>query len=146
MRDPVMFDACSDDGLGKAGVKKHIRGMLANPSVTMLIPGKGVIVTFVRQNQIMYNLHIAITENCPLNFTERISSARAASAWMINNVGARKFVAQIPEYNRKARMFATKVGLSQTAILTDAFQKKGRFVDLFIFQSKHSDVMSLIKE
>ena len=140
------FDSCGDDGLGKKSIRKSIQAMLANPSVAVLIPKNGVIVSFVRQNSIMYELHTVMTKRCSLNVTERAQSARDAAQWMIQNRGARKFIANIPEYNRGARILAVKVGLSFLGRMEKSFQKKGKLYDLMVFQSNINDVLSLTGE
>ena len=143
LADGDTFNSCGDDGLGKKNIKKSIQKMLANPSVTVLIPKNGVVVSFVKQNAIMHELHVIMTKRCQFNFAERVQAARDAAQWMIRNRGARKFIAQIPEYNRGARILAVKVGLSFLGRLEKSFQKNGKLHDLMVFQSDINDVLIL---
>ena len=141
--DKELFNSCGDDGLGKKNIRKNVQRLLANPSVTVLIPQNGVIVSFVRQNTIMYELHIIITKRCQLSLRERVQAAREATIWMAKQ-GGRKFIAQIPEYNRGARLFATLSGLKPSGRLEKAFQKNGKLHDLVVFQSDINDVLTSI--
>ncbi len=146
MMDGDIFEDCSEDGIEKKGLMRHIAGMVSRDDIVVLslIPGK-MIQTFVRQNGVMWNIHLAISKKCTLSGKERLGLSHDACEWMVHHRGARKFVAQIPKTNRAAQRYAAACGLQRVGTLTSAIRKNGVMVDMVMYQSCEGDVKKLLQ-
>ncbi|MBV5329130.1 MAG: hypothetical protein JZU65_16135 [Chlorobium sp.] len=146
MLDDEIFANCSDDSMEKKKIPGYVRNLLTNEGIVVLeiIPGK-MIQTFVRQTGVMWNVHIAISKKCKLTGAERMQLSEDACNWMVHIRGARKFVANIPRYNKCALRFAAACGMKRTGVLTSAIRKNGALVDMVVYQSTDDAVQKLVR-
>jgi hypothetical protein len=89
------------------------------------------LFTFLPRSTVLWETHLVLYPDRKTRGTEIL---RQAFAWMAEHSTAKRFVAEIPRYNRLAVKLAGRV-MQFLGVNEQSFQKDGRLEDLMLFGS-----------
>lgn len=88
-----------------------------------------------RRGTVVYNVHFQVLP--VYRKTHAIPFAEKFIQWMWDNTGARKLVAEVPDFHQNVIGFAHKVGFVVEGINTRSFLKDGKLHDQFYLGLEH---------
>jgi len=126
MKDERVFDDICDDQIS---FREDIdmTDALNNDNVYILSPNHSCMIMFIKLNKVTYDCHICSLPE--FKGKELVDAGKEALKWMSEHTSCRKFVANIPEYNRKAVMFARMCGFEREGINKNSFMKNDILYD-----------------
>lgn len=145
MLDADVYGGCSEDGMEKKRMVSYVTTLVSRPDIVVLpvIPGT-MIHSFVQKTGVMWDIHTAIRRTCHATGKERVRLTREACIWMMRHKGARKFITHVPAGNRAGGIYAIACGLERAGVLTSAMLKDGKLIDIAVYQSKDTDIQTIL--
>lgn len=122
MSHPKVYPYISDDG--SANVEDF--QVIESDHIIYLL-WEGGVFSLVPFNCITYEVHTCIL---PEYQGKSLEYARAGTKWMFENTSCQKIITHVPEYNKRAYVFAKKSGMEFEGTSKKAFLKNGKLHDL----------------
>jgi RimJ/RimL family protein N-acetyltransferase len=126
MKDERVFDDIRDDQI-KFVDEIDMRQALNNEMVYVLSPNKYCMIMFIPLNLVTYDSHICSLPE--FKGKELVEFGKESIVWMFENTSCQKIVANIPEYNRKAIIYALLCGFEKEGINKKSFLKDEKLYD-----------------
>ena len=126
------------DLMGRKGVKEFVTDDLT-PEIKSLDISKSLIICcgdegfflFIPRNSITYEIHTAFVPECR---GKKVNAYFEETAnWLKKNTDCRKIIAEIPEYNYRAKAAAVKSGFVAHGVNTNSFLKNGKIINQYIY-------------
>jgi len=126
MKDERVFDDICDDQIS---FREDIdmAEALNNDNVYILSTNDYCMIMFIRLNAVTFDCHICSLPE--FKGKELVNAGKEALKWMSEHISCRKFVANIPSYNRKAVVFAKMCGFEREGINKNSFMKNDILYD-----------------
>jgi hypothetical protein len=122
---PDMCDDYADPAHTQLG-----RYLLQQETLYLLHPNAYTIFCFAPRTLTLFEVHTMIEPAG--RGAEAVFAAREALKWLFENTTCAKVITYVPFFNRKARIFARKVGLVDEGVCTKSFKKDGTLHDQWV--------------
>lgn len=122
---PDMCDDYADPAHTQLG-----RYLLMEENLYLLHPNDNTVFCFAPRTLVLFEVHTMIEPEGRGH--QAVKAARDALHWIFTNTTCEKVITYVPFFNRKARVFARKVGLVDEGVCTKSFKKDGELIDQWV--------------
>ena len=129
LRDADIYPYLTDDGSPDEAAFT-CKAILDNPACYTLMPNPGSVFLFMPHNFVLYEVHCAILPNW--RGIQAVEASKGTRDWMFANTPCQKIITVCPAYNTRAYALARRSGMVVVGVITKAFLKDRRLVDLIL--------------
>jgi hypothetical protein len=123
--NPVIWDACSDDGCGDPDL---FFLMMDKNTIWVRVEDYGVFMLHAH-NHTLFECHTMLL---PKAHGKAVGIGKEALKWAFENTSAERIITSIPDDNVLALRLARKVGFLQYGVNVNAWKKNGQMHDLLM--------------
>jgi len=130
LSDPMVYWWVSDD-MSPPPDKIDYTAFLSNESVYVLMPRDGIVIIFIPQNGVMWEVHSAALPE--YRGKEMHLAGRESILWMFTNTPCRKIETHVPTFNRAAYGLSVRCKMTKEGISRQSFLRDGKLYDQAVF-------------
>ena len=129
----ILEDTADDIQKEKISGYSHIGKLMDTNNYIFIFINENISIGFISFfpiNSTTYDSHISIIAK--YRGSAALNNTKEAIKWMFCNTKCMKILGAIPEFNKKAIVYAKKVGYSNEAIIKRSFVKGGKLISRII--------------